>query len=70
MRSILDLWPKFEVSASISILGFTAIFCLTEEKYTVIKHVPYFPRKKHLMADLRDVILSILVAWSHESSLS
>lgn len=27
-------------------------------------------KKKHLTADLRDVTLSILVAWSHESSLS
>lgn len=29
-----------------------------------------FSKKKHLMADLRDVTLNILVAWSHESSLT
>lgn len=29
-----------------------------------------FSKRKHLTADLRDVTLSILVAWSHESSLS
>lgn len=38
--------PSSQVSTSISILGFTAIFCLTE--YTVVKHVPYFPRNNIL----------------------
>lgn len=69
VRSTLDLCPKF---LSIHIHKYSRSYSniLSDRREICCRVCSLFSKKQHLMGDLRDVTLSILVAWSHESSLS